>query len=154
MPGYLGPAPEFRDRYEIPITKQQDPAALQRLRQRLRPFVLRRLKSEVARDLPAKISQITWCDLTGEQQSVYQAILTQGRREVFEQNGKGHETQQRMAVLTTLLRLRQACCHLGLLPTDREWREPSAKLATCLELIDEAISGNHRVLFFSQFVKL
>ena len=174
MPGYLGPAPEFRDRYEIPITKQQDQAALQRLRQRLRPFVLRRLKQEVARDLPAKIEQTTWCDLTAEQQSVYQAILTQGRRAVFEQAGKGGEAQRRMAVLTTLLRLRQACCHLDLLPvgpltsagdsvaapregtrpTTSRWREPSAKLATCLELIDEAISGNHRVLVFSQFVKL
>ena len=151
MPGYLGPAPEFRDRYEIPITKQQDQSALQRLRQRLRPFVLRRMKSEVARDLPAKIEQITWCDLTGEQQTTYQSILTQGRREVFE-NAK--ESQRRLAMLTTLLRLRQACCHLGLLPGEHKWKEPSAKLATCLELIDEAISGGHRVLVFSQFVKL
>ena len=154
MPGYLGPATEFRDRYEVPITKQQDQAALQRLRHRIRPFVLRRMKSAVARDLPAKIDQITWCDLTAEQQSAYQAILAQGRRQVFEQAGKGGEAQRRMAVLTTLLRLRQTCCHLGLLPDEREWREPSAKLATCLELIDEAISGNHRVLVFSQFVKL
>jgi len=153
MPGYLGPAPEFRDRYEIPITKQQDQGALQRLRQRLRPFVLRRMKHEVARELPAKIEQITWCDLTAEQQGVYQTILTHGRREVFEQAGKGGEARRRMAVLTTLLRLRQACCHLKLLPNEHDWREPSAKLATCLELINEAISGNHRVLVFSQFVK-
>ena len=116
MPGYLGPAAEFRDRYETPITKQQDSAALHRLRQRLRPFVLRRLKSEVARDLPAKIEQITWCDLTAEQQSVYQSILTQGRREVCEPSGPGSEARRRMVMLTTLLRLRQACCHLGLLP--------------------------------------
>ena len=154
MPGYLGPAAEFRDRYETPITKQQDSAALHRLRQRLRPFVLRRLKSEVARDLPAKIEQITWCDLTAEQQSVYQSILTQGRREVCEPSGPGSEARRRMVMLTTLLRLRQACCHLGLLPTEHDWQEPSAKLATALELIDEAVSGNHRVLVFSQFVKL
>jgi SNF2 family DNA or RNA helicase len=147
MPGYLGPATEFRDRYE----KQTDPATMQRLRHRLRPFVLRRTKAEVARDLPEKIEQITWCDLTGEQQSVYQSILTQGRREVFE-NTK--ESQRRLVVLTTLLRLRQACCHLGLLPGEHEWKEPSAKLATCLELIDEAVSSGHRVLVFSQFVKL
>ncbi len=151
MPGYLGPAAEFRDRYEVPITKQKDEATLGRLRQRLRPFVLRRTKSEVATELPAKIEQVTWCELTGEQQSVYQTILAQGRREVFE---SAKESQQRLAVLTTLLRLRQACCHLGLLPTEREWLEPSAKLATCLELIEEASSGGHRVLVFSQFVKL
>ncbi len=150
MPGYLGPATEFRDRYE----KQPDAATLQRLRQRLRPFVLRRLKLEVARELPEKIEQVTWCEMTDEQKSVYQTILTQGRREVFEHAGKGGEAKQRMAVLTTLLRLRQACCHLQLLPAAAEWKEPSAKLATCLELIEEAISGNHRVLVFSQFVKL
>jgi len=151
MPGYLGPATEFRDRYEIPITKQKDEAALNRLRQRLRPFVLRRTKAEVAKELPPKIEQVTWCELTAEQQSVYHTILAQGRREVFE-NAK--ESQQRIAVLTTLLRLRQACCHLGLLPSDRQWLEPSAKAATCLELLDEAMSGGHRVLVFSQFVKL
>ncbi|MEI6085185.1 MAG: DEAD/DEAH box helicase, partial [Verrucomicrobiota bacterium] len=147
MPGYLGPATEFRDRYE----KQSDEATMKRLRQRLRPFVLRRLKSEVAKELPAKIEQITWCELTDEQKSVYQSILTQGRREVFE---KTKESQRRMAVLTTLLRLRQASCHLGLLPGEHVWKEPSAKLATFLELIEEAVDGNHRVLVFSQFVKL
>lgn len=147
MPGYLGPAAEFRERYE----QQPNPASMTRLRQRVRPFVLRRTKAEVARELPEKIEQVTWCDLTGEQQAVYQEILAQGRREVF---AGEKESQRRMAVLTTLLRLRQAACHLGLLPTEREWREPSAKLATCLELIEEAVSGNHRVLVFSQFVKL
>jgi SNF2 family DNA or RNA helicase len=147
MPGYLGAATEFRDRYE----KQSDEATMTRLRQRLRPFVLRRLKSEVAKELPAKIEQITWCELTDEQTSVYQSILSQGRRQVFEEK---KEAQRRLAVLTTLLRLRQACCHLALLPGEREWKEPSAKLATFLELIEEAVDGNHRVLVFSQFVKL
>ncbi|MCG3149429.1 MAG: RNA polymerase-associated protein RapA [Verrucomicrobiae bacterium] len=148
MPGYLGPATEFRDRYE---KQSSDAATMTRLRQRLRPFVLRRLKNEVAKELPAKIEQITWCELTDEQKSVYQSILAQGRRQVFEEK---KESQRRLAVLTTLLRLRQACCHLGLLPGEREWKEPSAKLATFLELIEEAADGNHRVLVFSQFVKL
>jgi SNF2 family DNA or RNA helicase len=87
---------------------------------------------------------------------VYQAILEQGRREVFEHAGKGGEAQQRMTVLTTLTRLRQACCHLELLPSrdGKTWNEPSAKLELCLELIEEARSGGHRVLVFSQFVRL
>jgi superfamily II DNA or RNA helicase len=147
MPGYLGPAAEFRDRYEKPT----DPATRARLRQRIRPFVLRRTKAEVARDLPAKMEQITWCELTGEQQAVYQSLLTQGRRQVFAET---NEARRRLAVLTTLLRLRQACCHLGLLPDAATWNEPSAKLATCRELLDEAVRSGHRVLVFSQFVKL
>ena len=154
MPGYLGPAKEFKDRYETPITKAGDAAALRRLRQRLRPFVLRRTKAEVAPELPAKIEQVAYCEMSTEQQSVYQSLLEQGRREVFEHAGKGGEAQQRMAVFTTLLRLRQACCHLGLLPGEKEWSEPSAKLDLCLELLEEAISGGHRVLLFSQFTTL
>jgi superfamily II DNA or RNA helicase len=156
MPGYLGPPKEFKDRYETPIAKCNDAAALRRLRQRLRPFVLRRLKAEVAPELPAKIEQIAWCEMSAEQQSVYQAILDQGRREVFENAGKGGEAKQRMTVLTTLTRLRQACCHLGLLPArdGKVWSEPSGKLALCLELIEEAISGGHRLLVFSQFTTL
>ncbi|MCX6900824.1 MAG: SNF2-related protein [Verrucomicrobia bacterium] len=156
MPGYLGPATEFRDRYETPITKGGDEAALRRLRQRLRPFVLRRTKAEVARDLPAKIEQTTLCEMSDEQKSVYQAILEQSRREVFEFSGKGGEAQRRLAVLTALMRLRQACCHLDLLPatSDRRWNDPSAKLEMGLELIEEARDGGHRVLVFSQFVRL
>ncbi|OHE76722.1 MAG: hypothetical protein A2107_12185 [Verrucomicrobia bacterium GWF2_62_7] len=182
MPGYLGPATEFRDRYETPITKGGDEAALRRLRQRLRPFVLRRTKAEVARDLPAKIEQVTLCEMSDEQKSVYQAILEQSRREVFEFAGKGGEAQRRLAVLTALMRLRQACCHLDLLPDASErnadtlvrdaepqaaargqecpryavsrWSDPSAKLEMGLELIEEARDGGHRVLVFSQFVRL
>jgi SNF2 family DNA or RNA helicase len=156
MPGYLGPAKEFKDRYEAPIARAGDATALRRLRQRLRPFVLRRTKAEVAPELPAKIEQVAWCELSAEQQSVYQAILEQGRREVFEHAGKGGDAKQRMAVLTTLTRLRQACCHLDLLPArdGKTWSEPSAKLELCMELIEEARSGGHRVLVFSQFVRL
>jgi superfamily II DNA or RNA helicase len=156
MPGYLGPAKEFKDRYETPIVRAGDAAALRRLRQRLRPFVLRRTKAEVAPELPPRIEQVAWCEMSAEQQSVYQAILEQGRREVFEHAGKGGDAKQRMAVLTTLTRLRQACCHLDLLPArdGKVWSEPSAKLELCLELIEEARSGGHRVLVFSQFVKL
>ncbi len=156
MPGYLGPAKEIRDRYEIPITKAGDVAALRRLRQRLRPFVLRRTKTDVAPELPAKIEQVALCEMSPEQQLVDQAILELGRREVFELAGKGGEMQQRMTVLTTLTRLRQACCHLDLLPAreGKTWSEPSAKMDLCLELIEEARSGGHRVLVFSQFVSL
>jgi SNF2 family DNA or RNA helicase len=153
MPGYLGSAREFTERYETPIAKQNDAGALRRLRQRLRPVVLRRLKEEVAKELPALIEQTTPCELSAEQKQVYQAILEEGRREVFAETEAG---RQRMLVLATLLRLRQVCCDLRLLPavTGKDWREPSAKLETCLELIEEAISGGHRVIVFSQFVRL
>ncbi len=156
MPGYLGPATEFKERYEIPIEKTSDKSALRRLRQRLGPFVLRRTKAEVAPELPPKIEQIASCEMSQEQKSVYQSILAVGRQEVFDHAGKGSQAKQRMAVLMTLMRLRQASCHLDLLPQDepKHWTEPSSKLDMCLELIEEAISGNHRILVFSQFVRM
>lgn len=159
MPGYLGNAKDFKERYETPIAREKDQSAQERLRLRLRPFFLRRTKEEVVKELPAKLEQVTFCDLTGEQQNVYQAILEQGRREVFDGSGKSGQGKNRMAVLTALLRLRQAACHLALLPDNdstskKEWKEPSGKFDLCLELLDEAIDGGHRVLVFSQFVQL
>jgi len=157
LPGYLGTAADFRERYETPLTKGPEPRVMERLRHRVRPFLLRRTKEEVLTELPPKLEFPTLCELTDEQSEVYRAVLTQGRREVFERSGKGGQGRDRIAVLTTLLRLRQVCCHLDLLPQGdekRAWREPSAKMDRTFELIDEAIDGGHRVLLFSQFVRV
>jgi superfamily II DNA or RNA helicase len=153
LPGYLGTAPEFRERYETPLSRGPEPRTMQRLRHRVRPFFLRRTKEEVLTELPPKLEHLAPCELTPEQREVYRAVLAQGRRDVFEHAGKARD---RIAVLTTLLRLRQVCCHLDLLPRGDEkriWKEPSAKLERTFELIDEAIDGGHRVLVFSQFVQ-
>jgi superfamily II DNA or RNA helicase len=156
VPGYLGRAADFRVRYETPLARGADPKVMARLRHRVRPFLLRRLKEEVLTELPPKLEHLALCELTGEQREVYRALLAQGRREVFAHAGKSGRGRDRIAVLTALLRLRQACCHLDLLPAadpPRAWREPSAKLDRAFELIDEAIDGGHRVLLFSQFVQ-
>jgi superfamily II DNA or RNA helicase len=157
LPGYLGTAADFRERYETPLTKEPSPRVMERLRQRVKPFFLRRTKAEVLTELPPKLEFPTLCELTAEQAEVYRAVLAQGRRDVFELSGKAGQGRDRIAVLTTLLRLRQVCCHLDLLPqgdTKRAWKEPSAKLERTFELIDEAIDGGHRVLLFSQFVRV
>jgi SNF2 family DNA or RNA helicase len=158
MPGYLGTATDFRDRYEIPVAKLGDEKAQQRLRHRVRPFLLRRTKAEVAKDLPAKIEQIAYCELTDEQKGVYQQILEEGRKQVSELSGKASGGRDRIAVLTVLMRLRQACCHLGLLPHPgagaKVWSEPSGKMEYFLDRLEEAISGGHRILVFSQFVSM
>jgi hypothetical protein len=157
QPGYLGTAADFRERYETPLTKSPDMRVMERLRQRVKPFFLRRTKGEVLTELPPKLDFPTLCELTGEQQEVYRAVLAQGRRDVFENSGNAGNGRDRLAVLTTLLRLRQVCCHLDLLPSGdakRAWKEPSAKMERTFELIDEAIDGGHRVLLFSQFVRV
>jgi len=156
LPGYLGTAADFRERYETPLGRGDAPRIMARLRHRVRPFFLRRTKEEVLHDLPAKLEHLTLCELSDEQREVYRALLEQGRREIFDKSGKSGGGRDRLAVLTTLLRLRQVCCHLDLLPQGdvaRVWKNPSVKLERTFELIDEAIDGGHRVLLFSQFVQ-
>lgn len=156
MPGYLGGATDFKNRYEIPIAKNNDTSAQERLKRRVRPFILRRTKAEVASDLPAKLEQLAYCELTEEQKQVYQSILEASRRNIMDLSGRKNPDQSRMAILTALMRLRQVCCHLEMLPFDepREWKEPSAKTDYFVELLNQAIDGGHRILVFSQFVSM
>ena len=153
MPGYLGTAKDFRERYELPIAKEKNAEAQSRLARRLRPFMLRRLKREVAKDLPAKIEQVSFCELTPDQRIVYQQVIEASRKEILEAVGAQGIAKSRMVVLTTLLRLRQACCDLRLLKLDNlNPATTSGKLDLFGELLEEVIDGGHRVLVFSQFV--
>jgi superfamily II DNA or RNA helicase len=115
MPGHLGTAQDFRERYELPITKERDAATLARLSRRIRPFLLRRLKREVVKDLPAKLEQVSFCELNEEQTAVYQQLLAATRQQVEKAVGAQGLAASRLLVLTALLRLRQVCCDLRLL---------------------------------------
>jgi superfamily II DNA or RNA helicase len=155
MPGYLGTAKDFRERYELPITREKSEAAQTRLARRLRPFMLRRLKQEVAPDLPAKLEQVAYCELTADQRSVYQQVIEATRKEVLEAVGEQGEAKSRMMVLNALLRLRQVCCDLRLLKLDGvKPANASGKLDMFGELLEEVIDGGHRLLVFSQFVSM
>ena len=167
MPGYLGTAADFRERYESPIVRERDTAAQERLARRLRPFLLRRLKREVAADLPPKIEQVSLCDLTEDQRAVYTQVLEASRREMLEAVDTQGLARSRMLVLTALLRLRQICCDLRLLPIDpgqTAVADPSADIASApaasgkvelfTELLEEVLDGGHRVLVFSQFTRM
>ena len=153
MPGYLGTAKDFRERYELPIAKEKNAEAQTRLARRLRPFMLRRLKRDVAEDLPAKLEQVSFCELTPDQRSVYQQVIEASRKEVLEAVGAQGIAKSRMVVLTALLRLRQVCCDLRLLKLDNvNPANASGKLEMFGELLEEVIDGGHRLLVFSQFV--
>ena len=153
VPGYLGSRDDFRERYERPLTSGQEPALQSRLARRLRPFLLRRRKVDVARELPEKIEQVIPCVLGARQRATYDALL----REIQEGIGSGTASDAaiRMKMFTGLLRLRQTCCDLRLLGLfSDEKTETSAKLDLLDELLEEIIDGGHRVLVFSQFVKM
>ena len=156
MPGYLGSAADFRERYEQPITRDKDGAVQARLGRRLRPFILRRLKTEVAKDLPAKLEQVSFCELTEDQAEIYKQVLAVSRKEVMDAVGAQGVAKSRMIVLNALLRLRQICCDLRLLKMEKAefTDESSGKLAMFSELLEEAMDGGHRVLVFSQFVSM
>ncbi|MDA7935499.1 DEAD/DEAH box helicase [Akkermansiaceae bacterium] len=151
LPGYLGPRKAFVGRFEKPLRKGGDPALARRLARRLKPVVLRRLKTEVAKDLPARIEQVRYCDLTPKQSSIYRQLLVESRSQV----DAADDGKKRMVALTALLRLRQACCDLRLLPGIKvEDKDAGIKLDELEGLLEEAVAGGHRVLVFSQFVQL
>jgi superfamily II DNA or RNA helicase len=159
MPGYLGSPQDFRERYELPILGDKDSRAQARLARRLRPFMLRRLKREVAADLPAKLEQVSYCELNNEQRALYQQVLEATRRELVNAVAPNGLARTRMVVLTALLRLRQICCDLRLLklegaPDVAASALPSGKLELFGELLEEVLDGGHRVLVFSQFTSM
>jgi superfamily II DNA or RNA helicase len=151
LPGYLGSREDFRERYELPISRGSVPER-ERLAKRLRPVMLRRLKRDVVAELPPKLEQAAYCDLTAEQRELYTKLQTAARQQIEELTSDRNQAKSRMLMLTTLLRLRQASCDLRLLGETAT--EPSAKLILLQELLEEAIDGGHRVLVFSQFVKM
>jgi superfamily II DNA or RNA helicase len=154
MPGYLGSAADFKERYEVPIARENNPEAQTRLARRIRPFLLRRLKREVAQDLPEKIEQVSFCELSADQQAVYQQLLEASRQEITNAVEQQGLQKSRMIILTALLRLRQVCCDLRLLKLENALDDNSGKLELFGELLQEIIDGGHRVLVFSQFVEM
>ena len=156
QPGWLGGREEFRDRYELPLAAGESPGAvIERLRLKISPFLLRRTKEQVAPELPSKLFIDEFCNLSPDQQSVYKELLVEGRKRVDAIADSGNKGAARMQMLTALLRLRQTCCDLALLGNEKFNQllvaRRSAKLQRLLELIDEAVNGNHRMLIFSQF---
>lgn len=158
LPQYLGDYDTFKLTYEVPIENGDMEAyrAQEKLSRKLHPFLLRRLKKDVAKDLPDKIVNVRYCTLTQDQQRVYNTLLAESRQTIKGLvDAKGFD-RSRFEILTILMRLRQICCHLDLLTASQgkkmNYAEPSAKLDAFMDILDEAIDGGHRILVFSQFV--
>ncbi len=147
MPGYLKTAKEFRERFETPGVRGVDYAAADTLRNIIRPFVLRRMKNDVLKELPEKIETTMFADLNDTQKIIYTEFLktARDRAEGILSSGGANK----MMILTLLLRLRQICCHPQLF--DEEYEGESGKLELLMELVNSAIGAGHRILIFSQF---
>ncbi|MGL4952318.1 MAG: DEAD/DEAH box helicase, partial [Culicoidibacterales bacterium] len=152
LPSYLGTYPDFKKQYERPITKQHDQGLQQKLHQRTRPFILRRLKRDVLTELPKKLETTLYCQLEGEQRKLYEYTLLQANQKLQAEVAIKGEQGARVLMWTLLLRLRQICCHPGLYVEN--YHDTSAKLQLCLELVKESLEGKHQVLIFSQFTSM
>ena len=150
MPGYLYDLHTFREQYEYPIMRGANPALALDLRSKIKPFIMRRMKSEVLNELPERIENTIYADMTEPQRNMYSAFLEIARNETAQYLADGGSSKMR--ILTLLMRLRQICCHPSLF--DGGYKRDSGKLNLLMELIESAIAGGHRILVFSQFTSM
>ncbi len=149
MPGALGNRTHFQRQFN----GQDDPLARQRLAARVRPFLLRRTKAQVAQDLPERVEEDLLCEMEGRQLTLYRAELKRARQLILGLKTNRQLNEERFNILTSLLRLRQICCHPALV--DGSLREAeSAKLAALEDLLEPLMEEGHKVLVFSQFVTM
>ena len=148
MPGVLGSRAQFGQLYDA----KEDPHARRRLSARVRPFLLRRTKSQVARDLPDRVEEDLYCEIEGEQKTLYRAELKRAQQMLLKVQTQKQLNKDRFHFLTSLLRLRQICCHPKLVKADS--KAESAKLEALIEQLEPLMEEGHKVLVFSQFVSL
>jgi SNF2 family DNA or RNA helicase len=146
--GILGTRKSFLENYSKPILLG-DERVTQRLKRRLKPFILRRVKSEVAKELPPRSEAILYCELNEEERTVYDSVLNGSRSELMQ---KLNEGKGMFDVLEVLLRLRQASCHRGLIPG--QLADTSSKMETLISCLKECVAEGHKALVFSQWTSL
>ncbi|HHH28173.1 MAG TPA: DEAD/DEAH box helicase, partial [Polyangiaceae bacterium] len=153
-PGLLGPLDRFEQTFSRPI-EAGDYKAAERLRGAIHPFILRRTKLEVAKDLPEKLEMDQVCELTGDQGAVYAQIAKEVRAQVMGEVERVGLAKSQIQILAGLTKLRQAACDPRLLGLPRDFTdEDSGKLQALRELMQNAVDGGHKVLVFSQFVQM
>jgi SNF2 family DNA or RNA helicase len=156
MPGFLGSQHSFQRGIVKPI-KDGHEETLDYLRTRVKPFIMRRTKSEVAKDLPPKIETTHYCELVDEQRELYNALAMKLKDQVLRDVDEKGLAKSQMSILDALLKLRQICCHPRLLKLDMPGLTtnlPSGKFDAFKDLVTDIIDGGHKVLVFSQFVQM
>ena len=146
-PGLLGSLTSFNERYALPIERHQDREARRKLKKLIRPFILRRIKSQVLEELPSRTEITLDVELSPDEMTFYEA-LRQNALDILESNKdrKGRPLQ----ILTEIMKLRQACCNPRLIDSDCSIQ--SSKLELFLTTVEELIESRHKVLVFSQFI--
>lgn len=151
MPGFLYSYSRFREEIEMPVVHDGESEAMEKLRKMVHPFVLRRLKKEVLKELPDKLEEEVSVSMDGEQRQLYDAHA-QRLKMYLEKQTPEEFAHGKLEILAELTKLRQLCCGPELLV--EQYQGENAKLETCIELLHQAIAGGHKVLLFSQFTTM
>ncbi len=152
MPFYLLSHNRFKKKFERPIVKNKDKKAIKELRKQISPFILRRLKKDVLKELPEKIEHKLSAELTSQQKKIYLAYLKNIKGEIDDEIKKKGFGRSHIKILSGLTRLRQICCHPSVFIEN--YKGKSGKLGLLEEIIDDSIDSGHRILLFSQFTSM
>lgn len=150
MPGILNSYSKFRENYEQPIVTSQDEQVTGRLRKMIRPFILRRLKGEVLKELPDKLEEVIYSRMEQQQREIYEANTQQLLDSLKKQSTQEFKTGK-IEILAALTRLRQLCCDPGLVYEN--YSGGAAKVDTCMELLKNGAAAGNKILVFSQFTR-
>ena len=152
MPGYLFSYRKFKNLYEMPIIKDNNVEAMNRLKMLIKPFILRRTKKEVLTELPEKTVTILNNQMQEEQEEIYLSYLARAKQEVAEMMDLNGYEKSKIQILALLTRLRQICCHPGLFLEN--YKGESSKLEQCMEIVEEAVNAGHKILLFSGYTSM
>jgi len=155
LPGYLGSAEKFRDRFEIPIVRKNDFLAVEKLKKAISPFKLRRVKSEVLSDLPPKVEDLRTCELSAHQAALYRAMVEKDGRALADELRDTAKKVDYMSVFAALSRLKRICDHPALVVEGGRARDlESGKFEAFKELLDEALRSGQKVVVFTQYLQM
>ena len=152
MPGYLFTYKKFKTLYETPIVKDNDEKSMAKLKMLIEPFVLRRNKKEVLTELPDKTITVLNNEMGEEQKNIYLTYLAQAKDDLLQEIQLNGYEKSHIQILAALTRLRQICCHPSLFIKD--YKEGSSKLDQCMEIVQDAIEGGHKILLFSGYTTM
>lgn len=154
MPGYLGNKQKFTSQFVVPITREGRAEVLLQLKQKVAPFILRRRKDEVLAELPEKMIMVQKVFMTKLQEDTYRTVLDQARQDVLQAISRQGWEKSQITILAALTKMRQICDHPRLVLPDLALDAESGKIEALLELTSEAIGAGHKLVIFSQFVKM
>lgn len=152
MPGYLYSYSKFKKKFEEPILKEQDKESMQKLKDIISPFILRRIKKDVLTELPDKTITIMKNEMEDEQLKIYKSYLAQTKQEVAQELSDNGFEKSKFKILMLLTRLRQICCHPSLFIEN--YNGESGKLKQCMDILQDAIEAGHKILLFSSYTSM